>query len=138
MLIPSLMCLSIRDFKQWKWIESIHLTRKYSAFSSSGNWNPVYLVLNSKTFYLLSYIFIWTPAPYYGLLLSFIHFASPNQLLPAPCFFQMHNPSVTLWNSKSWCHFCVFSSSFVSFILLATKHVKFQFREFLIFFYLVS
>lgn len=89
-------------------MESIHVTRKYSAFSSFGRWNPMYLILNSKIFYLLSYKFIWTSIPYHRLLLSFIHLATLNQLLSAPYFFQMHNPSVSHWNSKFWCHLCVF------------------------------
>lgn len=73
-------------------MESIHVTRKYSAFSSFGRWNPMYLVLNSKIFYLLSYKFIWTSIPYHGLLLSFIHLATLNQLLSAPYFFSDAQP----------------------------------------------
>lgn len=107
MSTTSLMCLFIRDFKQQKWVESIHVTRKYSAFIF-WKMKPIVFGPNSKIFYLLCYIFIWTLILYRRLLLSFIHLASPNQLLSAPYFFQMHNPSVSRWNSKFWCNFSVF------------------------------
>lgn len=106
MSITSLMCLFIRDFKQQKWVDSIRVTRKYSAFIF-WKMKPIVFGPNSKIFYLLYYIFIWTLIPYRRLL-NFIHLASPNQLLSA-YFFQMHNPSVSCWNSKFWCNFCVFS-----------------------------
>lgn len=50
--------LFIHDFEQWKWIESIHLTGKYGAFSSFVRWEPVYLVLNSKIFYLFFFFYL--------------------------------------------------------------------------------
>lgn len=78
MSITSLMCLFIKDFEQWKWIESIHLIRKFSAFFSFGKWEPVYLVFYSRIFYLMFCSFIWIPTSHRRLLLNFIHFASSN------------------------------------------------------------
>lgn len=104
-------------------IHTFNLKIQYGAFSSFGTWNPV--VLNSKIFYLLFCILTWTPAPYYRLLLSFIHLASPNQLLSAPCFYQSDAQHISCWDSKSWCH-CVFSSSVIAFIL-TTKHIEILF-----------
>jgi len=126
--VTSLVYFIIRDFEQWKWIESSHaFNQKIQCSFSFGEWEPMYLVLNSKIFYLLSCIFIWTPAPYHRCLLRFLHLASPNQLLSAPCFDQLHNPISQSLELKVLVCFPVLLN------LLSSQASSIYFHEFLFF-----
>lgn len=84
----------------------------------------MYLIPNSKIFFLLSYIFIWTPASHHRPLLRFLHLASPKQLLSTPCFYQLHNPSLNHRDSKSFS---------VLLNLLSSQSSSVYFNEFLFF-----